>query len=129
MDDIKLRNLEMIQQLVTRMAQNSFVLKGWSVTIVAAAFSINGNANALTVYLLIYFITIMFWLLDSYYLSLERGYRKLYSKCLEEEGCNFDFKLQDQNLIKNYILCIFSKVEFGFYFLLLLMVSIILYTI
>lgn len=128
MDDIKLRNLEMIQHLITRMAQNSFVLKGWSITIVTAAFSINGNANALSVYLLIYFITMMFWLLDSYYLSLERGYRELYSECLEREGCNFDFKLRNQNSIKKYILCIFSKVEFGFYFLLLLMVSIILYT-
>lgn len=129
MDDIKLRNLEMIQHLITRMAQNSFVLKGWSITIVTAAFSINGNANALSVYLLIYFITMLFWLLDSYYLSLERGYRELYSKCLEGEGCNFDFKLRNGNSIKKYILCTFSKVEFGFYFLLLLMVSIIFYTI
>lgn len=129
MDDIKLRNLEMIQQLITRMAQNSFVLKGWSITIITAAFSLNGKANVLSCYLLIYFITMMFWLLDSYYLSLERGYRELYSKCLEGEEYNFDFKLRNQNSIKKYILCIFSKVEFGFYFLLLLMVSIILYTI
>ena len=34
-DDDRVRHLELIQQVVSRMADHSFVLKGWSVTVAA----------------------------------------------------------------------------------------------
>ena len=33
--EIKIRHLEMIQAVITRMASNSFMLKGWAVTLIA----------------------------------------------------------------------------------------------
>lgn len=35
-----LKHLEFIQYIINRMAKNSFLLKGWTVTIVAAFFAL-----------------------------------------------------------------------------------------
>ena len=39
----KLRHLEMIQNIISRMANNSFLLKGWTVTLVAGIFTISSK--------------------------------------------------------------------------------------
>ena len=77
--DRKLAHLEMIQAVVTRMASNSFHVKGWSVTLVVALFALAAvdDVNELFVYLA-YFPTLMFWALDAYFLREERLFRKLY---------------------------------------------------
>lgn len=36
----KLKHLEFIQDMISRMAKNSFALKGWAVTLVAALFAL-----------------------------------------------------------------------------------------
>ena len=40
MMEVKLKHLEMIQAVITRMAKNSFLLKGWSITLTAAIFAL-----------------------------------------------------------------------------------------
>ena len=37
--DKKLKHLEMVQGVINRMASNSFMLKGWAVTLVAGIFA------------------------------------------------------------------------------------------
>ncbi|MEN9503463.1 MAG: hypothetical protein RI964_2748 [Pseudomonadota bacterium] len=32
----RLKHLEMLQQVITRMASNSFLIKGWSITLISA---------------------------------------------------------------------------------------------
>ena len=57
----KIAHLQMIQAVVTRMAGNSFMIKGWSVTLVVALFALGAaNNNGLFVYLA-YFPAFMFW--------------------------------------------------------------------
>lgn len=79
MVDEKIKHLEFIQIIITRMNTNSFQIKGWNITIVSAflaVFASNGNE-----YLLITAILppLMFWFLDSYYLMMERRFRGLYA--------------------------------------------------
>ena len=58
----------MVQAVITRMAGNSFFIKGWSVTLVAALFALAvANTSPSFVYLA-YFPTFMFWALDAYFL-------------------------------------------------------------
>jgi hypothetical protein len=38
--DAQIAHLQMIQAVITRMGSNSFLLKGWSVTLVAALFAL-----------------------------------------------------------------------------------------
>ena len=72
------KHLEFIQNAITRMASNSFLLKGWTVTLVAALVALAAqNANPLFVALAV-FPAIAFWVLDAYYLRQERLFRKLY---------------------------------------------------
>ena len=41
--DKKLKHLEMVQGVINRMASNSFMLKGWAVTLVAGIFALAGK--------------------------------------------------------------------------------------
>lgn len=75
-----IKHLEFIQNAITRMANNSFLLKGWTVTLVAALFALAAqNANPNFVYLA-FFPLIAFWFLDAYYLRQERLFRALYNE-------------------------------------------------
>ena len=40
---MKLKHLEFIQGIITRMANNSFMLKGWAVTLVAGIFALSSK--------------------------------------------------------------------------------------
>jgi hypothetical protein len=74
-----IKHLEFIQNIITRMANNSFLLKGWTVTLVAALFALAAqNANLDFVYLA-FFPIVAFWVLDAYYLRQERLFRSLYN--------------------------------------------------
>ena len=84
-DDLP-KHLEFIQGVVERHARTSFVLKGWSVTLVAAVFllAVRGAepALALAAGLL---PAVTFWALDAYYLRQERMYRALYDHTRQTE--------------------------------------------
>jgi hypothetical protein len=41
--EAKMRHLEMIQAIITRMASNSFMLKGWAVTLVSGIFVLSSK--------------------------------------------------------------------------------------
>lgn len=97
MKDEKIKQLEFIQNVIIRMAQNSFLLKGWSVTLVSAIFALaakESNQN----YVLISFIpVVMFWILDGYFLSKERQYRDLYKQaCLNPDITDFSMDISHQ---------------------------------
>ncbi len=77
-DDLP-KHLELIQDVIERHARTAFVLKGWSVTLVAAVFllAVRGADPALAMVAGL-LPAITFWGLDAYYLRQERMYRALY---------------------------------------------------
>lgn len=117
MEERRIRKLEMIQGIINRMASNSFLLKGWAVTMAAGILAININAMTVGLYLLIYLSILLFWSLDTYYLKLERLYRKLYENSLTEEAVTFDLQLpaavacDRTTFVQSFV----SKTEMGFY--------------
>lgn len=125
----QIEHLKMIQDVITRMASNSFSLKGWAVTLVAAIFALTW-ANISRGFLLIALIPIFaFWALDAYYLNLERKNRKLYDKVRKMDEAEIDFsmnaslpELQDQTTC--YWSCFWSNTEKKFYLPLLAVVII-----
>ncbi len=90
----KLAHLEMVQAVVTRMASNSFQIKGWSVTLVAALFALAAvdDTNVIFVYLSC-FPAMMFWVLDAYFLHQERLFRKLYDNVRTREESQINFSM------------------------------------
>ena len=91
MDKNKTVHIQLIQDVISRMANNSFYMKGWSVTLVSALFALATNQATLQFALLALFPSISFWLLDSYFLRQERLFRKLYDEVcqLKESEINF----------------------------------------
>lgn len=77
-DERQVRHLEFIQGVINRMAHNSFLLKGWSVTLVAAIFVLAAKDANEEYAVLAFFPGLAFWGLDAYYLRQERLFRKLY---------------------------------------------------
>ena len=87
----KLAHLQMIQGVISRMAGNSFLLKGWSVTLVAALFALAASdADPRFVYLA-YFPSFAFWFLDAYFLRQERLFRKLFDHVRDLSESQIDF--------------------------------------
>lgn len=92
----KLKHLEFIQHAISRMASNLFLLKGWTVTLIAAMFALAAKESKDLYFLLAYFPTLMFWLLDGYFLSQERRFRSLYDhvRGLDEGAVDFSMDTQ-----------------------------------
>jgi len=79
MSDEKLKHLEFIQNVITRMNTNSFQIKGWSIVIVSALLAIYASTKDNYFFLVAVLPTLIFWFLDAYYLNQERKFRGLYN--------------------------------------------------
>lgn len=74
-DDLQTKDLEFIQNIIDRLANNSFKIKGWSITLIVVVLLFRTR----DLHLLVAFIPLFgFWILDAYYLKLERRYRSMY---------------------------------------------------
>jgi hypothetical protein len=91
--DNKLNHLQMVQAVITRMAGNSFLLKGWSVTLVSALFALAADKSNPRFALLGYLPVLMFWALDAYFLRQERLFRALYDKVRQQDAATIDFSM------------------------------------
>jgi hypothetical protein len=114
----KLKHLEFIQSVIARMNGNSFLLKGWCVTLVAALMALSAKDSDKT-YLLIGFIPLpAFWLLDAFYIAKERQYRGLYKRVASLAANQIDFSMDANDFRKGknrWSVAIFSKTLWPFY--------------
>jgi len=82
-DNDIVKELELIQNIIDRQAENSFRIKGWTVTLVVVALLFRTD----NFQLLVAFVPLIaFWGLDAYYLRVERQYRALYEKVRKSPG-------------------------------------------
>lgn len=96
---MKKEHLEMIQNVINRMGNNSFLLKGWAVLVIVAIFTFTGESNNdIRCILFTNVPLVVFWGLDSYYLQLERKYRKLYDDIRLQESDKTDFNMNPSNV-------------------------------
>ncbi len=87
------KELDMIQAVITRMAQNSFYMKGWCITLVAAIFSLSEKLwTVKDVAMPLAIMAAFFWLLDTNYLSLEKKYRGLYALVRKRRLVDDDYR-------------------------------------
>jgi hypothetical protein len=77
-DEQRIRHLEMIQGVASRLGTNSFLVKGWAVTVSGAflGFAIDGKKWGLALTGLL--PALLFWGLDAYFLRAERLFRALH---------------------------------------------------
>ena len=119
----------MIQNIITRMANNSFLLKGWAVTLLAGIFALVWEKDGFLHYLLTYIPVFMFWFMDAYYLKQERLYRGLYDEVRRStETPSFSMVPPSTSEKSSYcsMNVLFSKTEAGFYIPLMALITVIL---
>ena len=132
MNEKKLKHLEFIQGVISRMGGNLFYLRGWVITLIAGVLVLltqieNGRLSII----FLAFMTILFWAYDGYFLSLERKYRKLYDKVRIMKEKNIDFSMSISDFNKDWDSsmpsCIFSPTLRYFYGPLLLAILYVIF--
>jgi len=89
----KRKHLELIQNVITRMAGNLFFLRGWSITLIAALFALFIKEPDRRYIFVVYFPVVIFWILDGYFLSQERLFRALYDHVRKLDEKEIDFSM------------------------------------
>jgi hypothetical protein len=75
-----IEHLKMIQGIISRLANNSFSYKGWSITLVSALLLLAAKDSE-PLYALVGLVPVLFfWWLDAYYLCQERLFRQLFDE-------------------------------------------------
>ena len=113
----KSKHLEFVQAAINRMAGNSFLLKGWAITVAGGLLALTFkeiNRHYLYISLV---VLVMFWLLDGYYLSRERRFVALYDdvRKRKEEHIDFSMDISTFGSRCGWALCTFSITLFIFY--------------
>ena len=120
----QIKHLEMIENVIERMARNCFELKGLTITLLVLIMTLAGEEKTNTKIIFLVFIPIVFfWFLDSYYLQMERKFKSLYKCVIKKTEGEIDFNMDTRaDEVKteggkriNFICCLFSKSECLFY--------------
>jgi hypothetical protein len=75
------------------MATNSFLFKGWAITIASALSAFAAVDRKRTLLAIAVASTMLFWGLDGYYLWLERGFIELHKKVAAKPEAEVDFSM------------------------------------
>lgn len=86
----KVEHLNMIESVITRMANNSLQIKCWCLAIVSAAIVLSRSIIIAACVMPV----ILFCYLDVNYLSLEKAYRNLYDEVRMKEESEIDFSMK-----------------------------------
>ncbi|AWS45913.1 hypothetical protein DKM19_36080 [Streptosporangium sp. 'caverna'] len=75
----QVKHLEFIQATINRISGNSFLIKGWTLTVTSALLAFATSSSNWHIALTSFVPLVAFWLLDSYFLRQERLFRGLYN--------------------------------------------------
>lgn len=81
------KEIDIIQSVIARTANNSFLLKGWLITLISVILAFSKDSivinNITYLSLVLCLPVIIFWYLDAYFLHKEKCYRRLYDWVIE----------------------------------------------
>lgn len=86
--------LDHLQSVINRHNSNSFVIKGWTITLSTAILAIAGTWKEPLLSLIALVPIIVFWVLDSFYLANERCFVGLYNAAVN----NYCLKVENKEL-------------------------------
>lgn len=120
-DEAVAKHLDFIQGVVTRMANNSFLLKGWALTVAGAFYGFAAKGSSVRVAAIGLMPVLVFWGLDAYYLRQERLFRKLYDAVravppAEPPVAPYSMNTQPyQGQVASWLKVAFSRTEWPYY--------------
>jgi len=123
------KHLEILQGIINRMSQNSFLIKGWAIALVSALFALAAKDTNKSFAFIAFFPTIVFWFLDSYYLYQEKLYRKVYNRVRIQTITDYSVDiLSEDKGIYVWLSAAFSFTLIVFYGIIILTISFIIYS-
>jgi hypothetical protein len=84
-DEHRVKHLEFIQAVISRQAGNSFLIKGWAITVATGFYGFAAQQKSWKLGLVGLLPVAVFGLLDAYYLRQERLFRCLYEDAITTE--------------------------------------------
>lgn len=133
--DILHKEIDLIQGVINRMASNSFMLKGWLISLIAVVLALSKDSlfscNAFFVCSILCLPILIFWYLDAFFLHREKCYRALYEWVIKNRmNTNDNLYSLDyrpyQKKVNSQLKVMFSKTLFPFYGLSFLVLIIII---
>ena len=106
------KEIDLIQDIIKRMMQNSFQIKAWLIGILSILIAFQKDQiflsaggeklTALWLNVLLLLPIISFWYLDAYFLSIERKYREIYKWVIKNRP-KTDLYLYDLNTLNRTV--------------------------
>ena len=86
-----IKHLEMTQAVINRLGSNSFLLKGWSMTVIVTTMILIARYDTQNprIVLAVMFPVLGFWILDGYFLWQERLFRQVYDEVRRQSDTDF----------------------------------------
>ncbi len=117
------KEIDLIQNCIERMTRNSFLIKGWSLTIFVTSSAllrkdvIDNTWLLFTCVIIPYFC---FWQLDAFFLNTEKKYRQMYEWVLKNRkqgNLDFQYDLNPKRFGKktSCVKTMFSRTQVVFY--------------
>ncbi|NRO67110.1 hypothetical protein [Lactobacillus helveticus] len=107
-------HIQMIENIINRMSSNSFLIKGWSLTILGGLITVYlANINKPMSYLILLlclFFCLIFWISDTFYLREERCFRSLYEIVRKKDEENVDFSMNPIKSKETFLRCMFRPI-------------------
>lgn len=92
------KEIDLIQACINRMAHNSFLVKGWAISIVVVGLAlVDKKIEPLLIGIIILIPLFSFWWLDAFFLYTEKLYRELYKWVISERPNENDAEMYDLN--------------------------------
>lgn len=93
-----IRHLEIIQGIINRLGHDSFLIKGWSMAILAAAILFISRYTMNPEWIILNFLipVVGFWILDGYFLWQERLFRGIYNDVRKQDTTDFGMNILAQ---------------------------------
>ena len=92
--EIMSKEIDLIQNCISRMAQNSFLVKGWTISLLAVIVALLPEKIDLDIRIFCvvsFAVTLCFWYLDGYFLKIARLYRWKYAWVIKNRLTTSDF--------------------------------------
>jgi len=121
-------HLEIIQSVIQRMATNSTSCKTWCITLVSAILVIVAEKGKTQLVPIAFIPTLLFLVLDTYYLALESMFRLSYDLFIEKlhagnlQGPDLYNVTPNGKMAKAFFLSLFSFSIWPFYIVLTIMI-------
>ncbi len=91
------KHLDLIQAIITRHNSNSFMIKGWAITLCTLVLTVAGTWKEPIIALVALVPVFVFWQLDSFYLANEKCFVSLYSAAIND----YVLKVKNKDLVED----------------------------